>query len=62
MKNEEPCLVVTRRTWVQGRPVSFARLHHPGSRFELTGHYVPPGTENSNQQHTDIVELRNIDQ
>jgi len=62
MKNDEPCLVVTRRTWAHGRPVSFARLHHPGSRFELTGHYVPPGTEKSNQQHADIVELRNIDQ
>ena len=41
----EPCLVVTRRTWAHGRPVSFARLFHPGSRFELSGHYIPPGTE-----------------
>ncbi len=62
MAVDEPCLVVTRRTWAYGQPVSFARLHHPGSRFELTGHYVPPGTEKSNQQHADIVELRNIDQ
>ena len=62
MDTEEPCLVVTRRTWAHGRPVSFARLHHPGSRFELTGHYAPPGTEKSNQQLADIVELRNIDQ
>jgi len=58
----DPCLVVTRRTWANGQPVSFARLHHPGDRFELTGHYVPPGTERGNQQHADIVELRNIDQ
>lgn len=44
MSDDEPCLVVTRRTWAHGRPVSFARLHHPGSRFELSGHYAPPGT------------------
>ena len=40
----EPCLIVVRRTWVRGRPVTFTRLHHPGSRYELTGHYTPPGT------------------
>jgi GntR family histidine utilization transcriptional repressor len=45
MAAQEPCLVVTRRTWAHGRPVSFANLYHPGSRFELSGHYVPPGTE-----------------
>ena len=45
MGDGEPCLVVSRRTWAHGRPVSFARLYHPGSRFELSGHYVPPGTE-----------------
>lgn len=43
----EPCLVVIRRTWSNGRPVSFARLYHPGSRFELTGHYSPPGIRKS---------------
>jgi len=62
MSKNEPCLVVTRRTWAHGQPVSFARLHHPGNRFELTGHYTPPGTEKGNQQHGDIVELRKIDQ
>ncbi len=41
----EPALVVSRRTWAHGRPVSFARLFHPGSRFQLSGHYAPPGTE-----------------
>lgn len=45
MSDGEPCLLVSRRTWAHGRPVSFARLYHPGSRFELSGHYVPPGTE-----------------
>lgn len=45
MADSEPCLVVSRRTWAHARPVSYARLYHPGSRFELSGHYVPPGTE-----------------
>jgi GntR family histidine utilization transcriptional repressor len=45
MSDDEPCLVVTRRTWAHGKPVSFARLYHPGSRFELSGHYAPPGTQ-----------------
>lgn len=31
----EPCLVIDRRTWSGGRPVSVAVLHHPGSRYEL---------------------------
>ncbi|HSD70295.1 MAG TPA: UTRA domain-containing protein, partial [Woeseiaceae bacterium] len=43
LEEREPCLVVIRRTWSNGQPVSFARLYHPGSRFELTGHYTPPG-------------------
>ncbi len=47
MDDLEPCLVVLRRTWSDGRPVTFARLHHPGSRYELTGHYAPPGIPKS---------------
>lgn len=57
MNDNEPCLVVIRRTWAHGRPVSFARLHHPGSRYEFTGHYVPPGTETSTTHNTDMVGL-----
>ena len=37
MDADEPALVVIRRTWSKGRPVTFTRLHHPGSRYELTG-------------------------
>jgi len=37
MQDDEPALVVIRRTWSRGRPVTFTRLHHPGSRYELTG-------------------------
>jgi GntR family histidine utilization transcriptional repressor len=46
----EPCLVIIRRTWSHGRPVTFARLHHPGSRYELSGHYTPPGTRKSTEK------------
>lgn len=56
MAEGEPCLVVTRRTWAHGRVVSFANLYHPGSRFELTGHYAPPGTPNSS--HTRNADMR----
>jgi GntR family histidine utilization transcriptional repressor len=45
MAREEPCLVVNRRTWAHGRPVTLARLWHPGERFELSGHYAPPGAD-----------------
>jgi GntR family histidine utilization transcriptional repressor len=60
MGDGEPCLVVMRRTWSQGRPVTFARLHHPGSRYELMGHYTPPGT--SRTATADVVQLENLGQ
>ena len=37
MDEAEPCLVIRRRTWSSGRPVSLAELSHPGSTYELTG-------------------------
>jgi GntR family histidine utilization transcriptional repressor len=58
MADGEPCLVVVRRTWSQGRPVTFARLHHPGSSYELAGHYTPPGTPKSTS--ADVVQLENL--
>ena len=58
MTENEPCLVVLRRTWSHGRPVTFARLHHPGSRYELTGQYTPPGTPRSTS--TDVLELEKL--
>lgn len=58
MSADEPSLVVIRRTWSHGRPVTFARLHHPGSRYELTGHYTPPGTPKSTSAKG--VELENL--
>ncbi|MBM3510233.1 MAG: histidine utilization repressor [Alphaproteobacteria bacterium] len=35
----EPCLLVTRRTWLDGRAVTFVRLFHPGSRFRIGGRF-----------------------
>ena len=61
MGHYEACLVVTRRTWAYGTPVTFARLYHPGNRFELSGHYAPPGTTKSNPQDANVVPLRNIE-
>ncbi len=60
MDADEPSLVVIRRTWSKGRPVTFARLHHPGSRYELTGHYTPPGT--SRAASGDVVRLEKLSQ
>ncbi len=58
MDEQEPCLLVLRRTWARGSPVSFARLHHPGQRFELTGHYTPPGMKKS--MTADVIELKDL--
>lgn len=60
MDAEEPCLVVLRRTWSHGRPVTFARLHHPGTRYELTGRYTSPGNHKSTKG--DVVEIENLSQ
>ena len=43
MAAAEPCLVIHRRTWSGGRPVSVAHLHHPGSRYELMAGARPEG-------------------
>jgi GntR family histidine utilization transcriptional repressor len=60
MADDEPTLVVIRRTWSEGRPVTFARLHHPGSRYELMGHYTPPGQLRT--ASADVVQLENLSQ
>jgi GntR family histidine utilization transcriptional repressor len=55
----EPTLVIVRRTWSNGRPVTFGRFHHPGSRYELAGHYAPPGTRRS--MPGDVAQLETIE-
>ncbi|MFQ3333422.1 MAG: GntR family histidine utilization transcriptional repressor [Woeseiaceae bacterium] len=42
----QPCLLITRRTWVLGKPVTYGRFFHPGDRYELIGHYKPPQEKN----------------
>ena len=37
----EPCLLVSRQTWSGGRLAARTLLYHPGSRFRLTGRFVP---------------------
>jgi GntR family transcriptional regulator, histidine utilization repressor len=36
----EPCLIIHRRTWSQDRVATVAELHHPGSRYELSGSFT----------------------
>ena len=59
MDDGEPALVVIRRTWSNGHPVTFGRFHHPGSRYELTGHFTPPGTPRS--MSPDVVQLEQLE-
>ncbi len=35
----EPCLLLHRRTWSQGRVASVVDLWHPGQRYQFTGHF-----------------------
>jgi GntR family transcriptional regulator, histidine utilization repressor len=37
----EPCLVIVRRTESRGVPITLARLVHPGSRYQIEGHFKP---------------------
>ena len=41
MKRDEPCLLMIRRTWTAGQIASVARLHYPGSRYEMSGRFRP---------------------
>jgi len=38
---DAPCLVVVRRTFSSERPITIARLVHPGSRYVLHGDFQP---------------------
>jgi GntR family histidine utilization transcriptional repressor len=37
------CLVVERRTWQGGAPVTHVRLAYPGDRHQLVGRFSPGG-------------------
>lgn len=45
----EPCLLIQRRTWTEGEVASTARLHHPGSRYDLSGRFTPQAEVPSNR-------------
>jgi hypothetical protein len=38
---DEPCLVVTRRTFSRDAVITIARLVHPGTRYLLEGSFEP---------------------
>jgi GntR family histidine utilization transcriptional repressor len=38
---DEPCLVVVRRTFSRDAAITIARLVHPGSRYRLSGEFTP---------------------
>ena len=39
LKENEPCLILLRRTWSQEKIASIATLYHPGNRYELSDHF-----------------------
>ena len=47
VKRGTPCLVVERRTWIGGKPVTFVRLTYPGDGHELVAHFSPATPSNA---------------
>jgi len=43
IKPKDPCLVLTRRTWTNGMPVTYVRCTHPGSRYRLGARFTMTG-------------------
>lgn len=43
MPLSEPCLLLTRRTWTQGKGVTMVRCLHPASRYRLGSRFRPDG-------------------
>jgi GntR family transcriptional regulator, histidine utilization repressor len=41
LRTNEPCLTLTRRTWTNGIPVTFAHFVHPGNRYRLASRFKP---------------------
>jgi GntR family histidine utilization transcriptional repressor len=39
----QPCLLLTRRTWTSGTPVTFVRCLHPGDRYRLGSRFRADG-------------------
>jgi GntR family histidine utilization transcriptional repressor len=45
IRKNEPCLLLTRRTWAANIPVTFARLLYPASRYRLSCRFKPSATQ-----------------
>ena len=43
MPPTQPCLMLTRRTWTNGVPVTFVRCLHPGNRYRLGSRFRADG-------------------
>lgn len=43
MSPTQPCLLLTRRTWTAGTPVTFVRCLHPGNRYRLGSRFRADG-------------------
>ncbi len=43
MPPTQPCLLLTRRTWTSGVPVTFVRCLHPGNRYRLGSRFRADG-------------------
>lgn len=43
MAVSDPCLLLTRRTWSRGMPVTMVRCLHPGSRYRLGSRFRSDG-------------------
>lgn len=43
MPASQPCLMLTRRTWTHGMPVTFVRCLHPGHRYRLGSRFRADG-------------------
>lgn len=43
MAPTDPCLLLTRRTWSRGMPVTMVRCLHPGSRYRLGSRFRSDG-------------------
>lgn len=49
VKRGTPCLVIERRTWLSGKPVTFVRLSYPGEGHELVARFSPATAVRSGQ-------------
>lgn len=44
INESEPCLALSRKTWVQGEVATFSKFYSPGSRYSLGGTFTTPVT------------------